>query len=70
MVNTKERRFQCPSCGEVSTQNEWDTKTTGICVNRDERRKYVSIGIKGKGRKWYKCPRCDKANYNTTITEM
>jgi predicted RNA-binding Zn-ribbon protein involved in translation (DUF1610 family) len=70
VVNTNDRYFKCPACGEISTQNEWDNVTKELCVNRDERRKYVSIGINGRGRKWYKCPKCGKAEYNTVITEI
>jgi predicted RNA-binding Zn-ribbon protein involved in translation (DUF1610 family) len=65
-----QRKFKCPSCGETSTELEWDTNTEGLCVNRHERRSYVGIGKHGRGRKWYKCPKCGKANYNTNIKEV
>jgi endogenous inhibitor of DNA gyrase (YacG/DUF329 family) len=64
------RRFGCPSCGGISTQDEWDNSTTPLCTNRVERRRYETIGSKKGGHRWYKCPKCGEANYNHNIKEV
>lgn len=70
---SKESLVACPWCRKESTAEEWDKVSYEQCLNREQRRDYISIIKKSSWKKdaklVYMCPICKKwARSNTLYT--